>query len=257
MAKFISTIAGAAMIGTGLFLEFVTFGASTPLTMFLISSGIGMVLTGIGTLLSKGPLTGTSTASRNPVAPWNVVYGRAKIGGVLIYFGQFGDNDKYLDLVFVLACHACKSVDALLFDGQRIQMSTNDEGGGTFVGSGDSFTPLQQTLSISHISRANDIVTVVLLQDIPLLQAGDNVIIQNVTGDLTLNGTFPVAQILSQQIYAPGNAWQRVTFTYICGGAPAIVDNEGQVITTWPDYGQKIHMEVGCSAITRPLSLAC
>src|ERR1700690_2567298 len=167
MAKFISTIAGAAMIGTGLFLEFVTFGASTPLTMFLISSGIGMVLTGIGTLLSKGPLTGTSTASRNPVAPWNVVYGRAKIGGVLIYFGQFGDNDKYLDMVFVLACHACKSVDALLFDGQPIQMSTD---GGAFTGTGDSFTPLPQTISIFHISRSNNVVTVVLQANIPLLQ---------------------------------------------------------------------------------------
>jgi predicted phage tail protein len=87
MAKFVSTIAGAALIGTGLFLEFVTIGASTPLTAFLISAGIGMVMTGIGTMLSKGPLAGTSTASRNPIAPWNVVYGRAKIGGALIYFG--------------------------------------------------------------------------------------------------------------------------------------------------------------------------
>src|SRR5580658_10482767 len=148
MAKFVSTIAGVALVGAGLFLEFVTIGASTPLTAFLISAGIGMVMSGIGTLLSQGPLTGTSSASRNPVAPWNVVYGRAKVGGVLVYFGQFGDNNKYLDMVFVLACHVCKSVDSLLFDGQRIQMSTNDEGAGTFVGSGDSFTPLQQTLSI-------------------------------------------------------------------------------------------------------------
>src|ERR1700678_1791150 len=104
MAKFVDTIVGAALIGTGLFLEFVTFGASTPLTMFLISAGIGMVMTGIGTLLSQGPLTGTSTATRNPVAPWNVVYGHAKIGGVLIYFGQFGDNDKYLDQIGRASC---------------------------------------------------------------------------------------------------------------------------------------------------------
>jgi hypothetical protein len=241
MAKFIDTIVGAALIGTGLFLEFVTFGASTPLTAFLISAGIGMVMTGIGTLLSQGPLTGTSTATRNPVAPWNVVYGHAKVGGVLIYFGEFGDNDNFLDLVFVLACHACKSVDALLFDGQRIQLSTNNEGGGTFIGNGDSFTPVQQNLNISHISRANNVVTVVLLQDIPLLQPGDNVIIQNISGDYTLNGTFPVATIISQvyEVGTPGS----LTFTYLCGGAPAIIDNEGQCLTTWPNYGAKIHME--------------
>jgi hypothetical protein len=192
-----------------------------------------MVLTGIGTLLSKGPLTGTSTASRNPVAPWNAVYARAKIGGMLIYFGQFGDNDKYLDMVFVLACHACHSVDALLFDGQRIQMST---AGGGFTGVGDSFTPVQQMVGIFHISRTDNIVMAVLHANIPLLKEGDNLIIQNVTGDLTLNGTFPVATIVSQVVGGPGS----VTFTYICGGAPAIVDNEGQAITTWPDYGRKV-----------------
>src|ERR1700722_1383439 len=131
MAKFISTIAGAAMIGTGLFLEFVTFGASTPLTMFLISAGTGMVIFGIGTMLAKGPLSGISTATRNPIAPWNVIYGRAKVGGTLVYFGSFDDADKYLDLVIVLACHPCQSVDALLFDGRRIQIDP---------ASGSSFT---------------------------------------------------------------------------------------------------------------------
>src|ERR1039458_4615748 len=94
MAKFVSTIAGAALIGTGLFLEFVTIGASTPLTAFLISAGIGMVMSGIGTMLAKGPLAGTSTASRNPIAPWSLVYGRAKIGGEMIYFGGFSRRYK-------------------------------------------------------------------------------------------------------------------------------------------------------------------
>jgi hypothetical protein len=231
MAKFVNLIAGSALIGAGLFLEFVTFGASTPLTAFLISAGIGMVITGIGTLLQKGPLSGTSTATRNPIAPWNVVYGRAKVGGTVVYFGYFGDNDKYLDLVIVLACHPCKSVDALLFDGQRIQIDP---------ASGSSFTPLEQTVDIFHISRTNDIVTVVLHANIPLLQAGDDVIIQNVTGDKTLNGRYPVLQIISQVVGGPGS----ITFSYICGGAPAIVDLEGEVLTTWPDYRAKVHIEV-------------
>jgi hypothetical protein len=234
------------MVGAGLFLEFVTLGASTPLTVFLISAGIGMVISGIGTLLSKGPLAGTSTASRNPIAPWVVVYGRAKVAGTLVYFSEFGDNNKYLDMVFALACHPCQSFDALLFDGQRIQISTNK---GSFNGvSGDSFSPVQQNLPISHISRANNVVTVVLLQDIPLLQAGDNVIIQNVSGDYTLNGRFPVEQIISQ-VYAPGTPGS-VTFTYLCGGPPAIVDNEGQCLTTWPNYGAKVHVEVLLGAQT-------
>jgi hypothetical protein len=231
MAKFVNLIAGSALIGAGLFLEFVTFGASTPLTAFLISAGIGMVITGIGTLLQKGPLAGTSTATRNPIAPWNVVYGRAKVGGTMVYFGYFGENEKYLDLVIVLACHPCRNVDALLFDGQRIQIDP---------ASGSSFTPLEQTADIFHISRTNDVVTVVLHANIPLLEAGDDVIIQNITGDSTLNGRYPVLQVISQVVGGPGS----ITFSYVCGGAAASVDGQGQVLTTWPDYRAKVHMEV-------------
>jgi hypothetical protein len=134
-------------------------------------------------------------------------------------------------LVIVLACHACKSVDALLFDGQRIQIDP---------ASGSSFTSLQQTVSIFHISRSDDVVTVVLNANIPLLQAGDDVIVQNVTGDKTLNGSYPVLQVISQVVGGPGS----ITFSYVCGGAQAIVDLEGQVLTTWPDYRAKVHMEV-------------
>jgi hypothetical protein len=267
MAKFVTLATGAALIGTGLFLEFVTLGASTPLTAFLISAGIGMAISGIGTLLTKGALATGSTATRSSVAPWNVVYGRARIGGILIYFGEFVYNptpwydillditvpvialladllssDNYwLDMVFVVACHPCESIDGLLFDGQRIQMSVT--GGGSFNvngAAGDSFTPVQQNVNIVSISRANNVVTVVLAANIPLLQVGDNISVQNVSGDYSLNGTYPVEQIISQVVGGPGS----ITFTYLCGGAPAIVDNEGQCLTTWPDYGNKVHMEV-------------
>jgi len=88
MAKFVTLAAGAALIGTGLFLEFVTLGASTPLTAFLISAGIGMAISGVGTLLTKSALATGSTATRSSVAPWNVVYGRARVGGVLIYLAS-------------------------------------------------------------------------------------------------------------------------------------------------------------------------
>ena len=232
MAKFISVIAGTALIAAGLVLEFVTFGESTPLTAFLISAGAGMVITGIGTLLSgKPPLPG-STASRNPIEPWNVIYGRKKVGGTLVYFSEFGDNDKYLDLVFVLACHPCEAVDELRFDNQRIQIDAS---------TGSSFTPVQQTVDIFHISRANNVVTVVLHADIPLLEDGDMVTISGVTGDLTVNGTFPVTII--SQVYLIGTPGS-ITFSYLSGGLPSIVDLEGTVTTKWADYGKKVHMEV-------------
>ena len=176
MAKFVTLATGAALIGTGLFLEFVTLGASTPLTAFLISAGIGMAISGIGTLLTKGALATGSTATRSSVAPWNVVYGRARVGGVLIYFGEFVYNptpwydilldivvpvialiaqgleaeNYWLDMVFVVACHTCDAVEAVLFDGQRIPLST---AGGTSTASSGTVTPRSSRTSTSPPSR--------------------------------------------------------------------------------------------------------
>jgi hypothetical protein len=254
MGKFMSLILGAALVAAGVLLEPFTGGLST----FLIMAGAGMAINGIGTLLTKGSLATGSTAARSAVAPWNVVYGRTRVGGTLIYFNEFvppagsgfwsilsfgllpNISDYFLDMVFVVACHQCQGIEALLFDGQRIQLSTNK---GAFNGIvGDSFTPVQQNVNITHISRTNNVVTAILAQDIPLLQVGDNVTIQNISGDYSLNGTFPVESIITQ-VYAPGTPGS-LTFTYLCGGLPAIVDNEGQCLTLWPDYGPKVHMEV-------------
>jgi len=222
------------MIAAGLVLEFLTFGISTPLTVFLITAGAGMVISGIGTALQKGPLKGASTASRNPIKAWDIIVGWVKTGGTVVYVSEFDNNDKYLDLVFVLAAHVCQSVDSLLFDGQRITMDPT----------GTSYQPLQQTVNISAISRANNVVTVVLEANIPTLQVGDNIIIQGISGDYTLNGTYPVETIISQIPAPPTGGPGSLSFSYLCGGLPSIVDNEGQAMTTWANYGKHVFMEV-------------
>lgn len=219
MSKFVGVIVGGLEIVGGAIL--VATGVGGPLGGYLIAAGVGMVLTGIGTLLSQGPLTGTSVLSRNPVAPWNVVYGRQKVGGILVYVNEHDDSNKYLDLVVVLACHACKSVDALLFDGQRVRLDSN----------GCSFEPTQQTINITSVTRTNDVVTVVLSAGITDLQTGDSLIIQNVS-DHTFNGRFPIT------VTGP------TSFTYICGGAATTISSSGQAVTVWPNYKAKIHMEV-------------
>lgn len=225
MPKWVGAIVGAAEIGIGAALEVFTFGASTPLTALLISSGAGMLISGIGTLLSQGPVKGTSTASRNPLAPWNVVYGRSKLGGTLVFLNEFGDNNKYLDMVFVLACHACQSFDALLLDGQRVRLDQN----------GCSFTPTQQTVNIVSISRTNDVVTVQTDGAITDLQVGDSLQIKNVSGtldsDKSFNGIFPVTPV------------DATHFTYINGGPARTLTGTGQVKTLWPNYKAKIHAE--------------
>lgn len=230
---------------------------AVSIASLIVVAGTGLVIWGVGTLLSSaagalGP-NGTGvqlSAAIDPLAPWNVVYGYTRVGGNVIFRNAFGDNDKYLDIVIILACHPSESVDWLLFDNQKIQMPrlgdsdfhTTPNGWATA-----SFTPLQQTIlipSTSDITRTNNVVTVVLNHDIPLLEIGDQINISGVHPvNLLFNGRFPVTNV----IHTPGSPGA-VTFSYLCGG-PAVpgsgtVVDSGQVFTAWQDYQRKIYMEV-------------
>jgi hypothetical protein len=217
MSKFMGVIIGALEIVVGVVLLVTPFAGLSP---YLISSGVGMVIAGIGTILAQGPLTGAATLSRNPVAPWNVLYGRGKVGGILVYVGEFDEVNKYLDMVVVLNCHSSKSVDSLIFNSQRIRLDAN----------GCSFTPTQQTIGFVSITRVKDVVTAVLSSAITDLQTGDSLQIQNVS-DHTFNGKYAVTVVDS------------VTFTYICGGTAASVSSSGQALTLWPNYKSKVYCE--------------
>ena len=235
----IETVAGGLALAAGILIDIGTFGAATPLLVaiagMLIGAGAGMVMSGIGTMIAgTGSQTGfLASATRNPIAPWEVGYGRCRIGGTIVYIGEFGDKNKFLDLVIVVAAHVCDAVDALLFDNQRVQIDP---------GNNRSFTPVEQTISITRIQRYKSLVTVTLNQDIPYLMDGDQVLIQNVHPvAAVLNGKFGVTIV--------GRAGGGLTFSYLSGGMeidiPTYGGSEtGQVTTLWPDYGKQVHMEV-------------
>jgi hypothetical protein len=95
MSKFVMVAVGVAEVAGGAAL--VATGAGSPVGVWLaahglasaasilISAGIGTTIAGLGTLLSKGPVNGFATTERNPTAPWRIVYGRARVGGTLVY----------------------------------------------------------------------------------------------------------------------------------------------------------------------------
>ncbi len=236
----VETIGGAVMVAAGVAADILTAGAAAPLAQFLISAGAGLLITGIGTLLSKGPQKGFATTERNPTAPWSVIYGRARVGGTLVYIADWGTNNKWLDMVIVLAAHKCQNVDEVLFDNCRLQIGAHNT----------SFSPVWQTVNITAIARVNNVVTVTLAANIPLLQDGDQVqVTHNQSGGILdtygATGIFAVT-IISQTPGGPGS----ITFSYLSGGVPFSVNNEGQVQTkftnngaTWADYGANVYFE--------------
>lgn len=230
MSKFVNIVVGGAMIAAGIALDVFTAGT---LGNFLITAGAGILLSGLGSLLSGGAQTGLATATRNPIAPWNVVYGRARVGGTIVYIEETGDNNKYLHMVFVLACHACQSVDALLFNNQRVPMST----GGTLV----------REVGIQMIQRTGDTV-LVALDSALTMQTGDRVSISGVTGDSSLNGTYPVTVLNS------------ATFQYQCSGSNGQYINQGSAFNssatregaiTYGDSYSKDQQTASIATITR------
>jgi hypothetical protein len=324
MSKFVSIAMGAGQMVTGAFL----LATGNPMGAMLLAAGAGGVISGIGTLMSKGPVGGVRTTLSTSTAPWETCYGRCHSSGFMAFANFWpppslganlgGGNNQMLDLVIVLAAHPCQSVDALLFDQQRVQIDcttgTCDTsgtavtwtggteefnkggvfGGGGFAagqliqingknyaiaswnsatsltltvsagtqtnvpylgggscppgappGSGTSFTPLQRTVKYTgsnptRIQRnANGVVTVTLSNNIPYLVEGDRIQLSNVPGDLTLNGTFLVNEIISQVVGSPGS----ITFTFLSGGPSSDVVNAGWVTTLWADYGASVYFE--------------
>ena len=255
MGKFVGVIVGGLEIAVGAVL--IATGVGAPIGAFLINAGIGTLISGIGTLLSKGPLTGSVTSEKNPIAPWQICYGQNCVGGTPVYINSWGDNDKYLDMVIVLAAHSCQDIYALRFDGQRIQIDTTavPDGVGPSVfpaiNGGTSFTPVQQTIPCGgSISRYNNVVTVYLAQNIPLLVVGDYIIISGVNDLLghasDVNGKWQVSNIVSQ-IFGTGSPPSpgSIVFQFISGGDGIVLGltSGGNVKTAWPDYGRKIYME--------------
>ena len=225
----------------------------------LIASGAGMVLSGVGTLLAPGPMDGFNTSLRNPVAPRKVIYGRVRTGGTVINIAARGTQNTILDCVVAIASHPCALSlggegeaglwPQLFFDQARISIDPAKALPGAVPGSGQSFSPGQtNNAQIKSITRSamnstnytgGGLVTVVLSKAIPYLQSSDFVNVQGVNDDLTLNGRFLVVECLTTN----GTTGYVTSFTYLNGGAPITISNQGNVSTTWADYKDQVVVE--------------
>ena len=100
---------GAALAAGGLIGIAANFGAS-------------MLLSAAAQALMPQPtvaMQARTVTVREPVMPREMVYGRARKGGVIVFLHANGDKDQYLHLVIVLAAHRVKSIGAIYFEGEE------------------------------------------------------------------------------------------------------------------------------------------
>lgn len=96
----------------------------------LAAGGIGAALVRLGGMLllsyaaqalmpkPKVALQARTVTVREPVVPRDMVYGRARKGGVIVFLHVSGSRDQFLHLVIVLAAHRIASIGAIWFDGE-------------------------------------------------------------------------------------------------------------------------------------------
>ena len=114
---------GAALAAGGLIGIAANFGAS-------------MLLSAAAQALMPQPtvaMQARTVTVREPVMPREMVYGRARKGGVIVFLHANGDKDQYLHLVIVLAAHRVKSIGAIYFEGEEA-IDTNGTAQGRWSG---------------------------------------------------------------------------------------------------------------------------
>lgn len=117
--------AAAAVVGwlgvTGAAATFVTAVVYTVVTV-AINYGLTQVaqsLAGKPKQYTQGPRSRDITV-RGTVEPAQLVYGEAKSGGFIAFYGTSGTNNKYLHFVVVYAFHQCEDITDLWLDGTLI-----------------------------------------------------------------------------------------------------------------------------------------
>lgn len=140
MAKIVE---GAALI-VGAAATFVLAPELSPLMVSLLVSaattGASLLIAGIEQSLQHN--LGTGIAVRQAAAPCTTVYGRSRVGGVIVYISETGDSDKFLHLVIVHCSHQVQAVSALYLDGKQVILAPNsvyDDGNTHYDDSGVAY----------------------------------------------------------------------------------------------------------------------
>jgi hypothetical protein len=94
----------------------------------LAAGGIGAMLLRLGgslllsyasqALMPKPKAPARTVTVRAPVMPRDMIYGRARKGGVIVFLHSSGAKNQYLHLVVVLAAHRVKAIGAIWFEGE-------------------------------------------------------------------------------------------------------------------------------------------
>lgn len=111
-------LGGAAIAAGGVAAAFAAGG----LISFAANFGASMLLSAAASAMMPAPgvsMQARMVTVREPAMPRELVYGRVRKGGAIVFLHSNGARDEYLHLVVVLAAHRVQSIGAVYFEGEE------------------------------------------------------------------------------------------------------------------------------------------
>ena len=151
----IAAIAGLAAVGsTAAIAGTLAIGFTAAFTAFAVGAGLSMVSRALMPTPSVGAqMSGTTTTVREPASTRTMVYGRARVGGSIVYLDSTGTDNEFMHMVIAVAGHAIDAYEEVWFNDEKIW-----DGG--YVGSWATYVDLnfhdgtQTTADANLVSRS-------------------------------------------------------------------------------------------------------
>lgn len=97
---------------------------------FAIGAGLSVVSRALMPKPDIGQqMTGLTTTVREPASSRKIIYGRARVGGSIVYMDSTGNDNKYFHMVIAIAGHEIDAFEEIYFNDTKVW------DGGSFVGS--------------------------------------------------------------------------------------------------------------------------
>lgn len=119
-------------------------GVTATLAIFnaVLFVGASLVLGQISKMFQKGPSSSTlasqvasrTITSRQAIAPWRVMYGTNRVGGIITFLHTTGTNNEKLHIVITLSGHELNASSAMYFDGTAVPLDGSGNATGNFAG---------------------------------------------------------------------------------------------------------------------------
>ena len=131
MAGFTAAIIGAAAatFGPALFGGAIaTIGSLTAFSSFLVRAAIGIALNALAPKpKTQGANRGYQVTTRGSALDHQIIYGRVRTGGVIVYDKTTGTNNKFLHRVIAFAGHEVESFDEVYINDEVLTLDGNGE----------------------------------------------------------------------------------------------------------------------------------